>query len=90
MTRTRTKQFLLILSICFIVLIVFAAIFMTEAWSIIRDAVSVPSEAVFNLSLGIVFFFFAGILLLMGLFTLVLIPNKTNASERIGDNRHQG
>jgi hypothetical protein len=77
MTRTKTELFLLVLSLIFIVLMVFAIVFAKDAWSILRNTMSIPSEAVFELTIGVVFFFFAGILLFMGLFALVLIPKKT-------------
>lgn len=77
MTKNNTWLFIKILSGIFTILIGFAIVFAVSSWSILRDTVSIPSEAVFDLTVSAVFFFFAGILLFLGLFALILIPNKT-------------
>lgn len=86
MTRSKTKLFIKVLSLIFIIFIVIAIVFTKDAWSILRDTVHIPSEAVFSLTLGVVFFYFSGILLLMGLFALILIPNKTVSGVQQSEN----
>lgn len=79
MTRNSTKIFCSVLLVVFLALISIAICFTKDAWSVLRDTASIPSEAVFDLTLGVVLFSFAGILLFIGLFALVLIPKKTKS-----------
>jgi len=69
----------------FLFLIAIAICFAQDAWSVLRDTEIIPSEAVFDLTLAVVLFYFAGIILFIGLFALILIPKKTNSLNELAE-----